>query len=242
MLDTIEKLLILQERDRNIRRVEGELTHLEPQRQMLKTRVAEAQAALENAKNRVKQLETGRKELELEVEGKKALIAKYSLQQFQTRKNDEYRALAHEIDMCNTAIVQIEDRELELMEQAEGAQKEAARANQTLGEARKLADDQIVQLDAREQNLQKEMAGLRADREELAAAVEEIARNRYERLAKSKGENVIVGVQHGVCGGCHMRLPAQVLVTCQGDQEIVTCINCGRILYYTRDMDLAVAD
>jgi hypothetical protein len=40
--------------------------------------------------------------------------------------------------------------------------------------------------------------------------------NRYERLFKSKGENVVVGVHHGVCGGCHMKLPAQILVTCQG--------------------------
>jgi predicted nucleic acid-binding Zn-ribbon protein len=33
-----------------------------------------------------------------------------------------------------------------------------------------------------------------------------------------------------------------VLVTCQAQQELVACTNCGRILYYTRDMDLAVVD
>jgi predicted nucleic acid-binding Zn-ribbon protein len=31
-------------------------------------------------------------------------------------------------------------------------------------------------------------------------------------------------------------------VTCQGQSELVTCPNCGRILYYTRDMVLAGAD
>ena len=79
-------------------------------------------------------------------------------------------------------------------------------------------------------------------RAELAAAVEEVARARYERLYKSKGDSVVVGVQHGVCGGCHMKLPAQILVTCRSQQEIVACINCGRILYYTRDMALAGAE
>jgi uncharacterized protein len=83
---------------------------------------------------------------------------------------------------------------------------------------------------------------LETNRQELAAAVEDSSRGRYERLFKSKGENVVVGVQHGVCGGCHMRVPAQVLVTCQAQQELVTCPNCGRILYYSADMDLAVAD
>jgi predicted nucleic acid-binding Zn-ribbon protein len=39
-----------------------------------------------------------------------------------------------------------------------------------------------------------------------------------------------------------MKLPAQILVTCQAAQEMVTCINCGRILYYTPDMVLASAE
>ena len=94
-------------------------------------------------------------------------------------------------------------------------------------------DEQVAQLDAREENLKKELAELEANREALAAAVDEWARGRYERLVRSKGENVVVGVQHGVCGGCHMRLPPQLLVTCQAEQELVACTNCGRILYYT---------
>src|SRR5437879_2833165 len=119
MLEAIEKLLILQDRDRKIRRVKGELTRIEPERQTLHSRAAGAQAALESAKTRGKQLESERKDLELEVEAKKQLIARYSLQQFETRKNEEYRALQHEIDLCKEAIVKIEDHELELMERAE---------------------------------------------------------------------------------------------------------------------------
>jgi predicted nucleic acid-binding Zn-ribbon protein len=39
-----------------------------------------------------------------------------------------------------------------------------------------------------------------------------------------------------------MKLPAQILVHCQAQKEIVACSNCGRILYYTRDMALAGAE
>jgi hypothetical protein len=35
---------------------------------------------------------------------------------------------------------------------------------------------------------------------------------------------------------------AQILVSCQAHKEPVSCINCGRILYYTRDMALAAAE
>jgi len=242
MIETIEKLLILQDRDRRIRRMQGELAHIEPERQGLRAKAEGTQHDLEAAKERVKHLESERKNLELDVEAKKQLIAKYCLQQFQTRKNEEYRALAHEIDSCKADIVKIEDRELELMEQAESAQKDVVRSNKSAAETRAMVQDQMTQLDAREQSLKKDLDELEANREELATAVSDSARSRYERLLKNKGENVIVGVQHGVCGGCHMRLPPQLLVSCQAQQELITCSNCGRILYYSRDMDLAVAD
>jgi predicted nucleic acid-binding Zn-ribbon protein len=242
MLETIEKLLILQDRDQKLRRVRGELSHIEPERQTLKAKAANAQADLDKAKLRAKEIESSRKDLELEVEGKKELISKYANQQFQTRKNEEYRALAHEIEQCKAAIFQIEDQEIALMEQAEAVQKEIARATQAAAETRKLVDDQTAKLGGREGSLEKELAELSANREQLAAAVQETARARYERLVRSKGENVVVGVERGVCGGCHMRLPPQLLVMCQAKKELVSCSNCGRILYYTRDMDLAVAE
>src|SRR6266699_163804 len=128
MLDAVEKLLILQDRDRKIRRVKGELAQIDPERQMLKARVASAQTSLDNAKTRVKQIESSRKDLELEVEAKKQLIAKYANQQLQTRKNEEYRALTHEIDMCKADIFKIEDQQIEFMEQAEAGQKEVLQA------------------------------------------------------------------------------------------------------------------
>ena len=242
MLEAIEKLLILQDRDRKIRRVQAELAHIDPERQTLRVKQAAAQAELEKGRNRVKQIESDRKRLELDVEAKKSQIEKYANQQLQTRKNEEYRALAHEIETCKADIMRIEDQEIVLMEQAEIAQKEVVRLTREADEAKKLADGQVTQLGEREKNLQTELASLQSNREELSSAVDESVRARYERLVKNKGENVLVGVNHGVCGGCHMKLPAQVLVACQAHQELVTCTNCGRILYHTRDMELAAAE
>src|SRR2546430_4607026 len=242
MLEAIEKLLILQDRDRKISRLRNELANIGPERRALQTRTAASLAALDAARQRAKHIESDRKKLELEVEAKKQAIERYSLQQFQTKKNDEYRALAHEIEMARGAIFKLEDQQLELMEQAETTQKETASATRTADEAKKLADRQIADLTAREENLKKELAELEADRDQLAAAVDASILPRYDRLRKSKCENVVVGVAHGVCGGCHMKLQRQVMVTCQGNQEIVSRPNCGRILYYTRAMSLAGAE
>ena len=242
MLDAIEKLLILQDRDRKVVLLRAELEALGPQRQMIQARAAAAQTALEAAKLRGRHLEAERKKLELEVETEKQHIERFSLQQYQTKKNEEYRALAHEIQMAKETIVRLEDQQLELMEQAEAVQREVRAVSQDQDESQRLAVKQQADLAEREESLRRELGKIEADRDRLTAGVDAGALHRYERLRKSKGEKVVVGVAHGVCGGCHMRLPAQILVTCQGEQEVVGCPNCGRMLYYTRDMSLAVAD
>lgn len=242
MLEVIEKLLILQDRDRKIHRINEELANIPYERQDIQNKHKASQQGMEEAKFRLQKIDAEKKRLQLDVEDKKKLIEKYSIQQFQTKKNEEYRALAKEIETCKSQIIQIEDRELELMEKEEQAKKETAAAKAAEAEAKKFTDSRLRDLDARAANLEKELATLASDREELASAVEESLRNRYERLIKSKGTNVVVGVQHGVCGGCHMQLSRQILVSCRAEQEITTCDNCGRILYYTHDMDLASAD
>src|SRR5271170_2785726 len=242
MLDTIEKLLVLQDRDRKIHLVQEELAQIAPERETLRNRANSTQTALDAAKNRVKHIESERKRLELEVESKKTQIEKYANQQLQTRKNEEYKALAHEIEMAKEAIFKIEDAEIVLMEQAEAAQKDVVRANGEATEAKKLADSQITELGQREENFKKELIELQSGRAELASAVDEVARSRYDRILKSKGDNAVVGIDHGVCGGCHMKLQQQLIVTCQAQKEIVTCSSCGRILYYTRDMELATTE
>src|SRR5262245_23676110 len=105
MLPVIEKLLVLQDRDRKIMTLQDELARIGPERQALQAKLAARQSDLEAAKHQVKHLESERKKLELEVDAKKQLIEKYSLQQFQTKKNEEYRALSHEIELCKQAIV-----------------------------------------------------------------------------------------------------------------------------------------
>jgi uncharacterized protein len=242
MQEIIEKLLILQDRDRKILRVTQELAHIGPEREGLKKKAATTQSSLEAAKLRVKQIETERKQRDLEIEGKKAQIEKYLNQQLLTRKNEEYKALTHEIEMAKEVIFKIEDAQIVLMEQAEVAQKEVARATAEAAAAKKLVDDQVVQLNAREENLRKELAELTSSREQLASAVDDSTRNRYERIFKSKGENVVVGIDHSACGGCHMKLTAQIMANCRAQAELVTCPNCGRILYFTRDMILTAAE
>ena len=241
MLPVIENLLILQDRDRKIMRVEAELANLGPERAALEQRAQSARSQSEAGKQKAMQLEADRKKLELDVQAKKQLIEKYSLQQFQTKKNEEYRALAHEIEMCKEAISKLDDEQLAIMEQVDAANREASEVTKASAATLKDVDLAKASLIDKEARLKKELTELKSDYSRIEEAVDETVRDRYVRLRKQRGSSTVVGIDRGICGGCHMKLPMQIVLSCQAQQELVMCSNCGRILYFTREMDLAVA-
>jgi len=242
MLELIEKLLILQERDRKIGQLEAELADIGPHRRLAAQQLDSAKTRLEELKQRVRQLENERNQLELDVKAKKEQIEKYSFQQFQTKKNPEYQALAHEILLCKSDINKTEDKELEVLELIDTTQRGVSEAVRLLEETQQITEQQLEALAQREARLKTDLNELIENRAELAVAVDSDFLPRYERLRKSKDGRVVVGVEHSVCGGCHVKLPAQIVVGCQAAQEVMMCPNCGRVLYYSPGMDLVVAE
>jgi hypothetical protein len=242
MLDAIQKLLVLQDRDRKILQMREELTRIPPERSELQGRLTGLQARLDAARLRGKHLEADRKRLELEVEAKQQLIERYSTQQYQTKKNEEYRALTHEIDTCKHDIRALEDQQLDLMEQGEQVAREVTELVRTLAETQRTVESRLADLASGEAKLRGQLAQLEAERSQLAEGVEEPVRARYERLLKQRGGSVVVPIDRGVCGGCHMQISRHLVVACIADQEIVTCPNCGRLLYFTPGMDVSVVE
>jgi hypothetical protein len=238
MLEALEKLLVLQDRDRRLIRLRAEVADIEPQRRLVRTRLTNAEQTFEKARHQGHHLESERKKLELEVESRKALIDKYSTQQWQTRKNEEYKALTHEIDTCKEAIRALDDQQLVLMERIESAEREVAAATARLRQAKADSEVQLRQCAESEERLQKQLGEAEQARQETAASIEPSLLLRYERILKSKGDKVIVPVERGVCGGCHMKLARQDVINTQASREIVLCLNCGRILYYLPGMDV----
>ena len=77
---------------------------------------------------------------------------------------------------------------------------------------------------------------LGSQRAESAGKVEAGALKQYDRLRARKGTNIVVGITHGACGGCHMKLPEAEVIVIKTGSKINYCPNCSRIVYYTRDM------
>ena len=227
----LEQLLVLQDRDQKIRQIQNEVKTVPLQRQSLEAQMAASAAAAEAIKHKSRQVEVDRKKLELDVNTRNETIARLKTQQYQTRKNDEFQAMGHEIERYENEIRKIEDDELELMDQADKLKVEVAAEDKKAAATKDSISRQLVDLGEKSKTLEARLAELTKERTDLASKIDEDLLSRFERLFKSKGDAAIVAVEHGVCTGCHMKLTTATVKGVEAGKEIVNCEQCGRILY-----------
>ncbi len=231
MLPEVEKLLTLQERDQRIRAFQLELHAIPEERRSKEKQIADSAARLEASRTRMKAIEVERNKLQVDAQAKREAIAKYKTQQFQTRKNEEFAALGHEITAAEKTIVTIEDRELELMEEVEALRPVIAEAERAHTEEEVKLRGQIAELDRKAANIQERVAELTAGRPALAAGLDEDLLDQYNRLFKSKSGSALAEIDHEVCTGCHMKVTTQTFLGVKAEKTLVHCPNCGRILH-----------
>jgi predicted nucleic acid-binding Zn-ribbon protein len=227
----LEQLLILQDRQQKIRQIENEIKTLPLQRKHLESQLAESAASLEVIKQRARQVEIERKKLELDVGTRSESITRLKTQQYQTRKNDEFQAMGHEIQRYEEEIRKLEDQELELMEQGDKLKVEVAAEEKKATTSKDSITRQMNDLGEKSKALEARLQELSKERTELAEKIDEDLLNRFERLFASKGDSAIVAVEHGVCTGCHMKLTVATIKAAEAGKEIVSCEQCGRILF-----------
>ena len=227
----LEQLLVLQDRRQKIRQIQNEIKTLPLQRQGLERQQASSVAAVETLKQRARQVEVDRKRLELDVGTRTESISRLRTQQYQTRKNDEFQAIGHEIERYENEIRKIEDDELELMDQGDKLKVEVAAEEKKAATVKESISRQLIDLDQKSKTLEARQEELSKEDTELASKIDEDLLNRFERLFKSKGDAAVVALEHEVCTGCHMKVTTATATHVRVGKEIVSCENCGRILY-----------
>ena len=231
MHSELEQLLILQDRDQKIRQIGTEIETVPLRRKSLETQLTESRSSVETLKQRSRQVEVDRKKLELDVGTRTETISRLKTQQYQTRKNDEFQAIGHEIERYENEISKIEDDELELMVLADKVKADLTEQEKKAIATQQSIARQSVDLDEKSKVLESQLQQLTAERAELAGKIDEDLLARFERLFKSKGDAAVVAIEHGVCMGCHMKVTTATASQVKAGKDIVNCENCGRILY-----------
>ncbi len=227
----LEQLLVLQDRQQKIKQIQTEVETLPLQKKSLEAQLAASVAGVEVLKQNARRVEMDRKKLELDVGTRTESISRLKTQQYQTRKNDEFQAIGHEIERYENEIRKIEDEELELMIEADKLKADLAVEEKKAATVKESIARQTADLDAKSKTLESHLEELTKERAEIAGKIDEDLLGRFERLFKSKGDAVVVPLEHEVCTGCHMKVTTQTAHRAKAGKEIVSCDNCGRILY-----------
>ncbi len=125
----------------------------------------------------------------------------------------------------------IEDQALEAMAATEEAQAAAQEARKRLEEVEEARAAENLQLEAERRQALTEIEALEARRGRQTGLIDPATLRLYEALRSGRQGRAVVRVERGLCQGCRISLPSNVLSRARSGSSLVQCTNCERILY-----------
>src|SRR5579871_59007 len=241
MLPDIEKLLKLQDTDKEIRRLHDEVAELPKRVAVIEQKLAGTKAQLEKAQSAVKADEASRRKYETNISDLRGKISKYRDQSLDVKTNDQYKALLHEIQFAEKEITTNEDKILELMVNADARDKEVKAAQTELKAETAEIEKEKDQARQRTEEDEKLLAEARGKRDQLRTGVREDLLRHYERVSKFRGSG-IAEVRDHKCMGCQVMLRPQTYNEVRTGDHTVICDSCQRILFFNPANELKAAE
>jgi len=167
---------------------------------------------------------------ELDIADNNAKSDKYKNQLLTIETNKEYKALNSEINHLEKLNSEIDDELIGLME-VESELKER------LEEEKKTQKRASDELKANEEKLEKEIAEVQKDIEDLKGKRNVLAMElprdlirRYAALIKNKNRKAVSFNDTNACSGCGYTIRPQVAIDIKEGESVIYCESCGRIL------------
>jgi uncharacterized protein len=236
MLPDVQKLIELQQADREILRLKDEISALPKRVGAIEAKLAGTKAVLEKAKTAIKTDEAARRKYETAIQDLQQKISKYRDQSLEVKTNEQYKALLHEIQFAEQDIRINEDKILELMVNADLREKDVKAAERELKE--ETAEIETEKAEARQRTAEdeKQLAEWNAKRDGLRSGVDPDLLRQYDRVSKYRGTG-ISQVRDHKCLACQVMLRPQTYNEVRAAKDIVFCDSCQRILYYDSTHD-----
>ncbi|MBI2685270.1 MAG: hypothetical protein HYX27_03065 [Acidobacteria bacterium] len=234
MLPEISTLAQLERLDAQTHQLQLRLAEL-PKVLMAEKKAVEAKKKeVEDLQSRLSANEKERRQIEGDIQLRQSKIKKLRAQIEQAANDTQFQAFQHEIQFAEGEISKGEDRELDLMEEAEGLEPKLKADQSALIEAQKAG---LEHFRSAEQEHKKGMAQIgqnaAASRELLAKLSPQYAQL-YERLRKKyKTGPILSEPDNGTCGVCQMTLRLAFWQGIKADPDkLWQCEECSRVLVY----------
>lgn len=225
-----------------LQKLDLRIADLKEQRRKIPERLEENEAPLREAKRlfreasaSVESLVKDRRGHEKDLEAHEDRIGKMKDRAAQLKTNQEYQAHLFEVELANKKRGEIEEKILLAMEQIEQTQRTIVDVQAKLKESEALFIKEKAKLDEKDRLLATELAELEVKQKHLSGQVEKSLLARYNKLKTTRKEQALALIKDGICVGCRLQLPPQLVSQVKRGEDVHTCPYCYRMLYWEGD-------
>ena len=222
-----------------LQKIDLRIAELKEQRRKIPERLEAHEAPLREAKRILREasassdaLTKERRNQEKDLEAHEDRIGKMKDRAAQLKTNQEYQAHLFEVELANKKKGEIEERILMVMERIEDIQRVITDAQAKLTESEAVFTKEKATLDARDHALDLELADLESRQSQVSSQVEKGLLARYKKLKATRKDQALALVKDGICLGCRLQLPPQLVSQVKRAEDVHTCPYCYRILYW----------
>jgi predicted nucleic acid-binding Zn-ribbon protein len=233
MSPELQTLIVLQEFDSRIARLEAEAARLPKQLEAIQQALREAGRTLEMLKTRS---DTTRKDLrakEKDLEVASAKRSKADSRLWEVKTNKEYSAVLLEIEEIKQEKAKTEEEILALMEMQERLAADLREAETRLKVREEQAREDEAKVKKKLGAVEADLAVVRAERQSRAREIPPTLLSSYERILKARGGVAVASVgASAVCGACRVSIRPQAMQELRTTGDLMLCESCGRYLYW----------
>lgn len=230
----IATLVELQEAETEIVRLQKVLEGIEKDKHKLASRLKQFETALSENREELERAQKACRDNELEIQIVDERIIKSNETLRNVKTNKEYQVLLREVDDNKKRKDALETELLELMDERE-------KSESIVEESQKEYSMLEAQISAEQEEIEKQSAEDRALLADYVSRQEEIGQRldpklmeRFRRISKMNQGSAVTRVSEQVCLGCFMNIPPQLYIEVQRGNELISCPQCSRILYYEK--------
>jgi predicted nucleic acid-binding Zn-ribbon protein len=179
--------------------------------------------------------DTMRKSMEMAAETvrEKASAVEARLYSGSVRNPKELEDIQAELVYLRQSQSDQEEELLSIMELSEESKMKMLRLEGQLHEAEIERQEKHRRLIEEKASLQSSLEVLDKQRDELASKIKLEYLGVYDRLRAKGQSHPVVKIERGLCLGCRVALPTQVINMARKSESLIQCPSCSRILYAT---------
>jgi predicted nucleic acid-binding Zn-ribbon protein len=234
----LQALFALQQVELQLVDIRRQLEHKQRLVKAQTRKLKASRAAIEVERTNARRSQAEFDALDIDIKGRSANITRLREHLNTVRTNKEYAAVLARLNNEKADVSRLETRALGIMQAIDVRKQELAEHEQAESAEAERLEELRAQFEQARESFAGRLEELQATRRAAAAQIDQKTITLFERLSEHYDGEVLAEVEQPnprrddfVCAGCHMSLRAEVANTLKSRDEIVTCKNCGRILF-----------